>query len=276
MTSPRRRASGTSGRREAGKTVEIDVQMVYSVDAPTEMVLQIEAAHLPDQTPVDCDLVLEGAKDVVNGTGEAGIGIRSRFVVTDRLTCRYRAQLSMTRPRVRISRMGPTALTALPGDTIRYLMPSRYCVPSDFAATDETLFGEKTGGAFIAAASDWISRNVLYAPGASTPDTTAADTFMRREGICRDFAHVLISMARARGIPARFVACYDPGVEPPDFHAVAQVWLDGGWHLVDPTGMADPETIAIIGVGLDAAEVSFLTVFGRTELLEQTVSVIGS
>ena len=274
MTPPRRKPTGTSGRPDAGRTVEIDVQMVYSVEAPIEMVLQVEAARMPDQTPFQDDLVLEGAEEVSHGAGEAGIGTRSRFVVTDRLKCRYRAQLSMTRPRVRISRMGPTALTALPGDTIRYLMPSRYCVPSDFAATDDTLFGQKSGGAFIAAASEWIAENILYAPGASTPDTTAADTFMRREGICRDFAHVLISMARARGIPARFVACYDPGVEPPDFHAVAQVWLDGGWHLVDPIGMADPETIAIIGVGLDAAEVSFLTAFGRTELVEQTVSVL--
>ncbi|MXQ06714.1 transglutaminase family protein [Alphaproteobacteria bacterium GH1-50] len=263
------RPKGASG----GRVVEIDVHMVYDVDLPTDMILQIEAAEGEGQTILSQSLSLSGAEAEAHGTGEAGIGRRSRFIVSDRLTCRYKAQVEITRPSPRLRRLAGTPLTDLPGDTIRYLMPSRYSVPSDFAATDDTLFGQKSGGAFIAAASDWISENITYSPGASTPDTTAADTFMRREGICRDFAHVLISMARARGIPARFVACYDPGVEPPDFHAVAQVWLDGGWHLVDPTGMASPESIAIIGVGLDAAEVSFLTVFGRTELVKQRVTV---
>jgi transglutaminase-like putative cysteine protease len=90
----------------------------------------------------------------------------------------------------------------------------------------------------------------------------------------RDFAHVLITMARASTIPARFVSVYAPDVDPPDFHAVAEVYLDEAWHLVDPTGMAGPDTIARIGVGADAADVAFMSSFGMMTLREQTVSVI--
>jgi transglutaminase-like putative cysteine protease len=91
--------------------------------------------------------------------------------------------------------------------------------------------------------------------------------------VCRDYAHVLISLARAAAIPARFVSAYAPNVKPQDFHAVAEVYLDGAWHLVDPTGMARADEIVRIGVGLDAAEVSFLSSFGPMTLFSQTVGV---
>jgi len=83
-------------------------------------------------------------------------------------------------------------------------------------------------------------------------------------------------MARASTIPARFVSVYAPGVNPPDFHAVAEVYLDDAWHLVDPTGMADPASIARIGVGADAADVAFMSSFGTMMLRQQSVSVVSA
>ncbi|WP_342454627.1 transglutaminase-like domain-containing protein [Sphingomonas sp. H160509] len=59
-------------------------------------------------------------------------------------------------------------------------------------------------------------------------ETTALDTFASRSGVCRDYSHLLVSLARAGGIPARCVSAYAPGVDPPDFHAVAELWLAGG------------------------------------------------
>ncbi|MEL6878390.1 MAG: transglutaminase-like domain-containing protein, partial [Pseudomonadota bacterium] len=96
----------------------------------------------------------------------------------------------------------------------------------------------------------------------------------------RDYAHVLVAMARASVIPARYVACYAPDVTPQDFHAVAQVFLanpdapDGGkWHLVDATGMAKPSETVTIGVGRDASDVSFLTTFGPASFEHSEVRV---
>jgi transglutaminase-like putative cysteine protease len=66
---------------------------------------------------------------------------------------------------------------------------------------------------------------------------------------------------------------FAPFVNPQDFHAVAEVFLDGAWHLVDPTKMGCQEDIAIIGVGMDAAEVAFMTSYGFAEFREQSVSV---
>lgn len=139
------------------------------------------------------------------------------------------------------------------------------------AAVD--MFGHLTGGAAVEAVRDWIATHLAYVPGASHGGTTALDTFHAREGVCRDYAHLLIALVRSLGIPARMVSAYSPDVTPQDFHALAQVWLAGDWHLVDATGMADPATTAIIGVGRDAADIAFLTIFGGAMLNAQTVQV---
>jgi transglutaminase-like putative cysteine protease len=110
-------------------------------------------------------------------------------------------------------------------------------------------------------------------PGVSTSETTALDTFVQRQGICRDYAHVMITFARAAGIPARIASVYALGVEPPDFHAVAEVFLGGEWHLVDATGMARGRDMAKIGIGRDAADVAFLTAFGTAVMNSQSVEV---
>ena len=54
---------------------------------------------------------------------------------------------------------------------------------------------------------------------------------------------------------------------------MTEVFLDGAWHLVDPTGMARPADMAKIGVGRDAADVAFLTSYGNAVFCEQQVTV---
>ena len=64
-----------------------------------------------------------------------------------------------------------------------------------------------------------------------------------------------------------------PGVDPPDFHAVAELWIDGDWHLVDATRMASSAELARVAVGRDATDIAFMTVFGRATLNQQRVTV---
>ena len=88
---------------------------------------------------------------------------------------------------------------------------------------------------------DWIRAEMDYVPGSSDATTTAADAFVARQGVCRDFAHLMASFARAAGVPARLTSAYAWRLDPPDFHAVVEVWLDGAWHLLDATGLAPPK-----------------------------------
>ena len=121
--------------------------------------------------------------------------------------------------------------------------------------------------------ADWIFENFEYAPGSSNETTTATDTFLMRRGVCRDFAHTLISFCRAMGVPARMVSAYAPAIDPPDFHAVVEVWLDHAWHLIDPTRLSREEELVRIAIGRDATDISFMTIFGAAELRDQRVAV---
>lgn len=185
----------------------------------------------------------------------------------------YRATVEIDRQPLARGNLPADDLAALPGAVLEYLFPSRYCPVDTMHAAAVDMFGHLTGGAAVEAVRDWIATHLAYVPGASHGGTTALDTFHAREGVCRDYAHLLIALVRGLGIPARMVSAYSPDVTPQDFHALAQVWLAGDWHLVDATGMADPATTAIIGVGRDAADIAFLTIFGAATLNEQVVEV---
>ena len=54
---------------------------------------------------------------------------------------------------------------------------------------------------------------------------------------------------------------------------MAEVFLDNTWYIVDATGMSTPDAMAKIGVGRDAADVSFLTSYGPAYINSQAILV---
>jgi len=68
-----------------------------------------------------------------------------------------------------------------------------------------------------------------------------------------------VALLRARQIPARLVAVYAPGLNPMDFHAVAEAFVDGAWWVVDATLLAPRSSLVRIATGRDAADTSFLS-----------------
>lgn len=251
----------------------IDVHLLYRLAGPTDLLLQIEAADVADQRVLSAHIDLPPSEHFARVAAEDGLGERIWLRTEGEFRCNYTARIAVERPVLDLAALPAVPPHRLPGDTVRYLMPSRYCPSDEFQSYVAAEFGHLSGGARIAAMREWIEGAFSYVPGASNASTSALDTFVQRAGVCRDYAHVMITLARASTIPARFASVYAPGVEPPDFHAVAEVYLDGTWHLVDATGMAPADTIARIGVGCDAAEVAFLSAFGKARLLEQSVAV---
>lgn len=79
--------------------------------------------------------------------------------------------------------------------------------------------------------------------------------------MCRDFAHLGISMTRAIGVPARYASVYADHLSPQDFHAVFEAYLlgpnGGRWFAFDPTRMSSPDALVRISAGRDAADVAF-------------------
>jgi transglutaminase-like putative cysteine protease len=118
---------------------------------------------------------------------------------------------------------------------------------------------------------DWINRHVDYIAGVSTAESAADHTFTVRAGVCRDFTHLAITFCRALSIPARAVSAYAVDLQPPDFHAVVEVFLEDQWWLVDPTRLAPVEGMVRIATGRDAADIAFLSTDKPCQLVRQSV-----
>jgi transglutaminase-like putative cysteine protease len=254
--------------------LQIDVTLDYHFPEPADVLLAVEVAQLPDQRLIEDLLTVDGASGPLTPVaGEDGIGQRTWLNANGRLHASYRATVEAERTLRLIGALPICRHADLPAEAIAYLWPSRYCESDRFETFVEQSFGELNGGAKLLAMRDWIQSELAYAPGTSDTTTTATDAFVARQGVCRDFAHLLASFARAAGVPARLTSVYAVGMKQPDFHAVVEVWLDGAWHFLDATGLAPAEGFVRICVGRDATDIAFMTIFGSATLNGQSVTV---
>jgi transglutaminase-like putative cysteine protease len=254
--------------------LKIDATLDYYLPQPHDVLLAIEAAPGTDQRLIEDGLTIIGAGPLRTVAGEEGIGRRTLMLAEGgRWQARYHGIFEVDRAPPRLEGRARGMARDVPGEVLPYLWPSRYCEADRFTGFVHREFGQYEGGDKVIAMADWIREHVDYVCGSSDTNTTAVDCFVQRAGVCRDFAHLLASLARADGIPARLVSAYAYGLELPDFHAVVEVWLDGAWHLVDATGLARPEAMVRIAVGRDATDIAFMTVFGSANLNAQQVRV---
>ena len=116
-------------------------------------------------------------------------------------------------------------------------------------------------------------QHIEYLPGTTNASSGACEVLLQRAGVCRDFAHLSISLCRSLGIPARYVSAYAPGLDPPsDFHGVFEAYLGGRWYFFDATRMAPLNSLVRISTARDAADASFATIVGKASLTNMQVS----
>ena len=159
-------------------------------------------------------------------------------------------------------------------DELMYLRPSRFC-ESDrlvgFASRQFRKINEPRD--ILSAVSSWVGTQLEYISGSSGPTDGAVTRCSPVAGVCRDFAHLAVALLRAMEIPARLVAVYAPGLDPMDFHAVAEAAIDGEWFVVDATLLAPRESLVRITTGRDAADTSFLSSYGgRVDIQSMSVT----
>jgi len=254
--------------------LSINALLDYTIADEADVLLQIEVApDAHDQRIVSGKMTVSTGAELHPFPAEEGFGRRTWTQGAGHFRADYSAEVEIDREVADIAGLSAMPYHRLPQLVVPYLWPSRYCQSDRFEPFIRNHFGRYRGGDKIAAMSGWIGDKLDYVPGSSNATTSAADSFISRQGICRDYAHLLITFARAAGIPARMVSAYGWQVEPQDFHAVVEVWLDDGWHLVDPSGLAPVEGLARIVVGRDATDIAFMTIFGQATLNKQKVTV---
>ena len=147
-------------------------------------------------------------------------------------------------------------------ELIRYVRPSRYAESDKLLPTAHAEFGGIQGEELLHAVRNWVYRELRYISGSSRVTDGAVETLLHRRGVCRDFAHLAIALLRSKDVPARLAAVYAPGLSPMDFHAVAEAYINGAWHIIDPTGLAPRESMLRITAGRDSSDTAFLSTVG--------------
>jgi len=253
--------------------LSIAARLTYDFAAPCETVLMIEAARSPDQVVHKERLSLSPSVEIARLDDSVSGERRCVFDAEGRVEIDYSAEVEVLDRSTNLASERASAIRDLPGAALKYLRASRYCPSDRFEVFVHREFNGLSGGAKVQAILDWIAQNLEYRPGVSDASTTAQDTFVERAGVCRDFTHLALTMIRAADIPARAVSAYAWKLQPPDLHAVAEVWLGGRWRLVDPTRLAPVKGLVRVATGRDAADIAFMHIFGSARPVKQSFSV---
>jgi transglutaminase-like putative cysteine protease len=162
----------------------------------------------------------------------------------------------------RVGRAGDAPVPAAALTDARHLRPTRLTRPD--AALRELaaeLRAEAPHDAdFAAAACARLRTELDFAFEATSVSTTAAEAYATRRGVCQDFAHIMLAVCRAAGVPARYVSGHLLG-QPGGSHAWVEVLVRDGHRAralaVDPSsgGRAGPRHLPV-AVGRDYADVA--------------------
>ncbi|WP_127472721.1 transglutaminase-like domain-containing protein [Microbacterium sulfonylureivorans] len=230
-------------------TAELDLDLGSSVD----LIFQISAAQAVPL--VSEQLTFTQGERVYTPTeivDQSGSRLHRLMGESGRLEVRYEATVEGQAATSRTSDL----------EAITYLRPSRYCQSDEVFQQARRQFKGLQGHDLIAAVSEFVATSTTYTPGLSQGTDSAVTTLMTGQGVCRDYAHVVIALLRAMDMPARYAACFAPGLQPMDFHAVAEAYLDGAWYVIDGTRLANRRSLVRIATGRDAADCAFLSYHG--------------
>jgi transglutaminase-like putative cysteine protease len=166
----------------------------------------------------------------------------------------------------------------LPPDALVFLLSSRFCETEQLSNTAWNLFGKTPlGWPRVQAICDFVHNHIRFGYEYARPTKTAFEAFNERQGVCRDYAHLAVTLCRCLNIPARYCTGYlgDIGIPPPDapmdFAGWFEAYLGGEWHTFDPRNNVPRQGRVLIARGRDATDVAITTTFGLNTLAGFTV-----
>ncbi len=279
-------ANAAAGHSEAAAHTRLTMllqagyELTYESTQPTPMLLALSihssrAADLvvPDQVTVD------PATPICSYYDSFG-NLCSRIVVppgVTRVASNAVVRDHGTRDEV-VPAARQTDVQDLPGDTLQFLLPSRYC-ETDLLGTVawQKFGGTPPGWTRVQAICDFVHDRIAFDYQQATSTRTAAQAYDERVGVCRDYTHLGIALCRAMNIPARYCTGYlsDIGTPPPwgvpDFAAWFEAYLDGRWYTFDPRNNEPRIGRVLIARGRDAADVPLSHTFGPASMIGFTV-----
>ncbi len=166
----------------------------------------------------------------------------------------------------------------LPINALPFLFSSRYCEVERLSEFAWSTFGNgPTGYQRVQAVCNFVHNQIRFDYQRASLFKTAFDAFTQRQGVCRDFAHLAITLCRCLGIPARYATGYlgDIGVPynpaPMDFSAWFEVFLSGTWYTFDARHNVPRIGRIVMAYGRDATDTALTSSFGPINLQQFNV-----
>ena len=251
--------------------IRFGYELVYTCSQPVPMILMLHShpSRIPDlirpdrmltEPEVPLDMYVDGFGNTCTRIVAPAGGIR---LTADGLI----EDSGLPDPIFPIAQEHP--IEALPQETLVYLLGSRYCETERLMSDAWRLFGHlRPGWARVQAICDFAHQHIAFGYHFARPTKTASEVYTERQGVCRDYAHLAITLLRCLNIPARYCTGYlgDIGVPvsqaPMDFAGWLEAYVGGAWHTFDPRNNERRIGRILIARGRDAADVAISTAFG--------------
>ena len=254
---------------------EVSANLTYKVISPTTLILNIQPFRSHGQAVLKESLTCDPQFKM---TEMNAIANEKRFEVieildTGNINIDYNATVENAVLAISGEQLDDVPISKMPSQVLLYLHPSRYCQSDKLYKFAYSKFGSiQHAYEKVIAIRDWIHTNIEYRGGYTTAQTSAFDTITEQVGVCRDFAHLGITLCRALTIPARYFTCYAYQLKPQDFHACFEVYLGGHWVVIDATKLAPINGLIKIASGADATDTALASIFGSLRFLSYKVT----
>ncbi len=255
--------------------IKVGFEIAYTAPQPTPMVIMLAIHPSRRRDIIGAETIVADPDVPIHYYRDSFGNICGRLVApAGGVTLRGHALVRDSGlPDVVTENAGQLPIERLPDDVLIYLMPSRYCETDKLADLAWSLFGNtKPGWARVMAICQYVHDRITFGYAHAHHMKSAFDAHEQRAGVCRDFAHLALTLCRCMGIPARYCTGYlgDIGIPPEpmpmDFSGWFEAYLSGEWYTFDARHVAPRIGRILMATGRDAADVALSTSFGRMNL----------
>ena len=255
--------------------IRLGYELIYQCPQPTPMILTLNVHHSRTADLVQTDRMLTDPWVPLVAYHD-GFGNYCTRIVAPAGRTRISANALINDsglPEPSAPNAQQQSVESLPDETLVYLLASRYCDTENLSAIAWKLFGHTPlGWPRVQAICDFVHQHIRFGYQFARATKTASEAFRERQGVCRDFAHLALTLCRCMNIPARYCTGYlgDIGVAPVDapmdFAGWFEAYLGGAWHTFDPRNNTRRIGRVLIARGRDAADVAISMTFGPNVL----------
>jgi transglutaminase-like putative cysteine protease len=260
--------------------MRVGFEMVYDCPAPTPMILALNIHHSrapdlvrPDVLVTSPVVPVTAYRDLFGNWCSRIVAPPGQIVLSADALVNDSGLPDMVAPWVM-----QTPVELLPESTLMYLLGSRYCETDLLSEIAWQLFGHgPSGWARVQAICDFVHQRIQFGYHHARRTRTAWEAYNEGQGVCRDFAHLAITLCRCMNIPARYCTGYlgdiriPPIPSPMDFSGWFEAYLGDRWYTFDARHNIPRVGRVLMARGRDACDVALASTFGLNTLTKFTV-----